>query len=132
MPILIKKPEPSGEKLAVTLTDLDRLPTDAKARYLGGRLDLAKTVKVGAGIPAVAFKCDLLQAALVCDLLRSEDRKAGDAPTGVWVKRRDSWYKVSERLLLTLTVADEGALNPDLFADAVIEGAPVEAEYVDL
>ena len=111
-------------RLALSLEDVDRMVPEMRARLLHGKLDLT-LIRVGpkSNVPAVAFSCDLLTAATICDIIRSEDRKAGDSPTGVWVLRK-SWSRVSGNAVLTL-VTDAGIkLNPDAFSEVPVSVLP--------
>lgn len=113
-----KKPEPK-ERLALALKDMDRMLPEVRKNLLGGKLDLTSIIKAGAdrvdSVPAVAFSCDLLEAALVCDNLRSMDRKVGDDPTRIYVLKATAWTLVPERTILTCTDGEKVYLNSEVF-----------------
>lgn len=108
-------------KLAVSLTDLDRVDPIIRSR-LALMLDLTSTIRVGMDrmedIPAVVFSCPLLEAATVCDVLRNHDRQVGDAPTGIYVNKAQSWSRVTNNTLLTVLVDGKVKLNPAVFPEA--------------
>lgn len=124
--------EQRSERLAINVDDLDRLDDHTKLKlvahlevtpqeYLKIDKDRAEPEA------ALAFDCQLLQAALMCDMLRHYDRKAGDKPTRVYAFKAKVWTRVPTNVTLT-RVRHEGAkpeLNP-LFWDVKIE--PIKAE----
>ena len=111
------------ERLAIRLDDVDKLPPEVRVGLLAGRLDLDKILRVGQGeraedIPAVEFTCPLLEAALVCDMVRSYNRKVGDSPSEVYLHRgndQSRYVRVIYADTLTVVVAGKPALNPKLF-----------------
>lgn len=115
------------ERLAVALADLDRVDPSIRGKLLAGRLDLTSTVRVGQDrmedVPAVVFICPLLEAAIICDVLRSHDRKAGDPPTGIYINKAASWSRVTNNTVLTVLVDGKARLNPVIFSDAVALGS---------
>lgn len=128
-------------KLAVSMEDLERLSPLARAGLTAGRLDLSRIVKVGEdrikAVPALAFSCDLLTAAKVCDIMRAQDKKVEDKLTQVYVLKDRVWSRVPWNV--TLTVARQNGdgrpvvqLNPDIFGQAVEPvHAPVDAVAPD-
>lgn len=130
-------PSKSKERLAVSLVDLDRVPSGIRTKMLAGRLDLSKILQVGEDliykIPAVAFNCPLLEAAIICDTLRSHDRRMGDYPTTVYIYRQTTWSRVTNSTVLTLTDEDNRCyLNPEVFDTEVkfAEPIPLEPERI--
>lgn len=120
--------EPRREKLAVNLFDLDRVDPLIRAELLGGKIDVkAGPVRIDPRRPdlaAVGFRCDLLTAAIVCDILRSHDRELGDAPTRVYIKRAEAWEPLAGRVVLTVVVDGKCQLSPEVFPP-VLELLPV-------
>lgn len=115
------------EKLAVLLADLDRVAPSLRTGLLGGKLDLKTAVRVADEVAAVMFTCDLLTAAAVCDLLRSEDRRCGNPPTAVYVRRDRAWAKLPGSAVLTVVVRGEMRLNPVVFAVEKVDDLPPPA-----
>lgn len=117
-----------SEKLAINLYDLDRLPPEMRIKLLKGRLDLnkeniidyeytttningekEKRVEKGS-----QFTCDLLAAALVCDIIRSYDRSVGDIETRIYLNKGDGiWTKLSKNAILVVSGGKK--LNPKYF-----------------
>lgn len=116
------------ERLAVALTDLDRVPPEVRTHLLAGRLDLSQAIRVGQDrmedVPAVVFSCDLLTAAIVCDMLRSNDRKVGDAPTGLYINKNQSWSRITNNTVLTVVINGKAKLNPKVFPSDAMVGTP--------
>lgn len=130
-----------SERLAVNLTDLDRLPAAARAALLGGKLDpKAENLARVAGKPeevGVVFTCPLLKAACVCDVLRASDRNLGDNPIRVYVQAQPGapWYRLPKDAILVYTKSDNSlVLNPELFPEsgklAELPYQPPKAERV--
>lgn len=124
-------------KLAISMSDLERLSPSARAGLTTGRLDLSRIVKVGEDrvkpIPALTFSCDLLTAAKVCDIMRAQDVKVGDKLTQVYVLKDRTWSRVPWNVQLTVAVPDgdgqlQVKLNPAVFGQEVAPvAAPVDA-----
>ncbi len=72
-------PEIRREKLAVNLYDLDRVEESLRPKLFAGRLKLDKPLKMdwdrrdAVDEVAVEFECPLLEAAIICDTLRSNE-----------------------------------------------------------
>jgi hypothetical protein len=101
------KAPPRKERLAVNLYDLGRLDPVFRQRVLGGRLNVDCPVWVDRNREdeqALEFVCPLLEAALAIDIIRSQDRKTGEAATRAYVFR-EAWSRISGRM--TLTELDE-------------------------
>jgi hypothetical protein len=113
------------ERLALNLFDVvDRVDAETRARMLNGRLDLSKSIDVDLGLvtksKAVELTCDLLTAALIIDILRSESRREGDEPIRAYIKREQAWIKLPRGAILTLSDGRNGAaLNPEVFPPLV-------------
>lgn len=108
------------EKLAINLYDLDRLPADMRGKLLGGRLDLSSPIRTdwdrkdSPDELALLFTCPLLTAAIVCDIIRDWDVKAGDFPTRIYLKRKE-WTRIPSHKRLTVVAGSKSHLNPDFF-----------------
>ena len=145
MPPLFKQHEPSmpacGDRLAVNLADLDRIdPFVREAMGLAQKLDATAPIYTDPDRwdeTAVAFRCDLLTAACLLDVIRDHDRRAGAAVTRTYVNKGYGWVKLPGGTTLVLpgvsykgtTVADR--LNPDVFNVAAEHAAaPPKVERV--
>lgn len=113
------------ERLALAVEDLFRLLPEQRKKILKGKLNVSELVNTsGEGakrVPAVAFTCDLLTAALACDAVRSTNRRLGEPPARIWVFRQ-TWSPVPGNAVFTLDDGGKAVLNPDVFR---IELAPV-------
>jgi hypothetical protein len=125
--------EERTEKLAIALDDLDRIHPSIKGGLLGAgycKVDLGNIFRVGegrvkGGRAMVAFRCSLLEAATICDIVRSHDRKVGDPETFVYMKRGEEWCQVFGTKTLTVVADGKVALNPEVFTPLTKpEGAP--------
>lgn len=127
MPPVKKEP---NFKLGINLEDLDRIDPIMRQRLLHKRLDLENPVRIATNSLEVAipFVCNLRDAATICDIIRSEDRKAGDAPTRIYLKNgtRD-WKRTSPNTLFGVQVKGQLHLNPQVF-NVPIEHTPPERE----
>lgn len=104
------------EQLAVNVFDLDRLEPSVRALMLAGKLD-GSLIRIDPERPDEAgavLSCDLLAAACLLDVIRSQDRKAGDYPTRVYLKKR-TWSRIPSDAILTLLVDGTLMLNPAYF-----------------
>ena len=142
MPSLVRTPAPSqerAEQLAINLYDLDRLDPTLRAKlfsWSGGkpRLDMGHPLRttwdrVNGGTEEVAliFACPLLEAALICDAVRMQDRAVGDFPSRLYVKRK-TWTRLPSHSVLTVMRDGRAILNPQVFAPGSgDEEPPVEA-----
>lgn len=107
------------ERLAINLFDLDRINLTIRGMLLADKLDASRAIPMDrdrGDERAVEFSCDLLTAATVCDTIRSHDRKAGEAPTRVYLWR-GSWSKLGGSVVLTQLMGDGRCrLSPEFFA----------------
>lgn len=108
--------------LAVNFIDLDRNPPFIVAMLVMEHV-YRKPIKVDDSRVdeyGVAFKCDLLKAACICDTLRTKDRNVRRYPTRVYVRKVDGggWSKVPGGVSLTRVHNDDVYLNPGVFPDA--------------
>lgn len=107
-----------GEHLAVNLLDLDRIEETVRFTMFADKLVLTDTVWVDKNRVdevAVVFKCPILQAACVLDIVRGRDRKAGMYPTRAYIRRGRLWVKLPGETLLTLIEDEKVVLNPSVF-----------------
>lgn len=127
-----------GERLAVNLFDLLRLDPLIRQLMLGGKLDLAKAIKVDAerlDETAVEFTCDLLTAACCCDAIRLHDRGTEPYPTRVYLMRRNGtvWERLPHATILTLVEDGRVLLSPKVFRVEAVPVAPTPPkEFVRL
>lgn len=128
---------PKDKTLAVNLFDLGRLDPEFRSWVLAGKVNASEAVwidKKRVDETAVAFTCDLLTAALCCDLIRAEDAKEGDYPTRVYLFRK-AWTKLPSNLPLTVVLpSSKTILNPKVFPTEVeyAENVPLEPKRVKL
>lgn len=113
-----KIPDQRPEKLGLNLFDLDMVHPDLRVRILQDRLDLTQAIKIDPTKPderAVVFRCDLLSAALACDLLWSEARREGDSLIRVYLFQNGRWKRVPDTTTFTALINEQAALNPKVF-----------------
>lgn len=124
VPQKIINTEPDDKaRLALSIYALDQLDPQARAR-VSTILDGTKLVRPTErkDDAAVEFRCDLLQAAVIVDSLRSEDRRQGDPPTKVWLRRPgEGWEKVPDSAVLTSVVDGKPVLAPWVTGRAVAQ-----------
>lgn len=136
MPTLIKRPQapPSTlsrhvqrrERLAVNVVDLTRVEEPVRSLLVSDHLDFAggaiRTDPDRIDEAAVAFSCDLLTAACICDTLREHNKRSGEYPTRVYLRRGTAWTKLSGQVTLTRVVGDRVELDYELFPPEVHAG----------
>lgn len=122
MPPIPPRAPKRPEQLAINLFDLNRLPPIVRHSLLHGQLDLTGAFQTDKDAPderGVRFSCELLKAAIICDIIRSEDRKAGDFPTRVYYRKEagKAWRSLPNDTVLTEEGEKEGSfsLNRKLF-----------------
>lgn len=103
------------ERVAVALEDLDRLDKQFKLNLLAGRLDLSTIVEPAKGVACVVFSCDIISAAIVADLIRSDDRKNARTPSAIYMERNTVWSAMKPDDVWTVVVNDLIHLNPLIF-----------------
>jgi hypothetical protein len=109
-------PEVTRYRLAVNLTDLDRLSALTRRKLFAGRLDLdAPAVRLKGGAVALPFLCDLLTAALIIDVARvAQDRDK--APIRAYLRLDNGpWRQLPASAVLTKIGTQGCRLNYDLF-----------------
>lgn len=108
-----------ADRLGLNLFDVaDRVDPTLYRRLLRGRLDPAAGAVAVGDKPdgrALPFRCGLLEAAKAVDLVRSEDRKAGRAPTRAYLCRGRAWSPLPGDAVLTRVVAGRAVLDPVWF-----------------
>lgn len=110
-------------QIAVNVFDLDRVPDVMKHKLLSGRLDLSRrintqTTRHEPDEAAIPFKCPLLEAAIIGDWLRSQDRQHGVFPTRLYINRKGvAWGRILSYVVLTEVDEETGKvkLNTDFF-----------------
>ena len=130
--LTIKIETVSKERLALNLFDIDRIDP-LIGIVMGGKLDLSKAIKVDPDRldeTAVAFSCDLLTAACICDTIRTHDKAVKDYPTRVYIFRRSAWSKVAGQGHLSIVVDNKCVLNPKIFSSvpAANDAEPLKAK----
>lgn len=128
------KLDETGCILAANLDDVEKVLPAMFDALLRGKLDLGAPVRVdpnNSKAVGVAFRCDLLTAAAVCDELRRQDRVAGVSPFRVYVKRA-GWVQMPGSVYLTVLVDGAPALNPDVFAGQGLKVEAKQPERVEL
>jgi hypothetical protein len=105
--------------LAINIADTERLDPESRQKFFAGRLhdkfiDMRFDRAKDGDEAAVAFKCDLLTACIICDMIRSRDREMGDNPTRLYLKRT-SWSRVPNNVVLTVMINGKCRFNPDFF-----------------
>lgn len=95
--------EDRREELAINFLDLEKIHPELHAKLqLSQRLDVDNLLKVEGGKSiALKFTCPLLTAAIICDIMRSQCKKAGEPIIRVYLKRSDAWTKLSDSAILT-------------------------------
>lgn len=113
-------------RLAVNAFDLDRVPPEMIRKFFFDpdgtpRLDLKAAVEVELDriepTRAFVFTCDLLTAALVVDLLKSECRRTKSDLVQGYIRRKESWARILNNEVLTAVDPDTGktVLSPKTF-----------------
>ncbi len=119
--------------LAISLSDLMRLPPDMVTKLVKDRLDLSRTVAGGSEAdPAIVFQCPLLDAAMVCNIVRSQDKSTGDQPCRVYLNKNSStngWQPIRNDTELVVVVDSVVELNPLLF-DVPVKQLPSRAPTI--
>lgn len=112
------------ERLAVSLTDLDKVDPTTRDNLLTGKLSTAKVVVEGDTCEAaLMLTCDLLVAASALDILRNHDRKCGETPTRVYIRRGKTWSRLSSVTMLTVVQFGTVLLNPAIFPPKIELGS---------
>lgn len=120
----IKRNKELNFQLAIHLDDLDRIDSIIRQKMFKDRLNLVDPVTVNDGV-ALAFSCSLLTAATLADIIRSEDRKAGDMPTRIYLRNGSgNWEAVPKNAIFTVTVKGNIHLNPGLFCVQIPQEPP--------
>lgn len=125
MPLVPDEPkiEDRTEKIAVNVADLDRVG-DFRIPLFFGRLNLKVPIITDAeadnpvGSVAVAFSCELIEAGMIADLCRSEDRRIRQKETRFYLCRGQGqpWRLIPRRTCLVSEVEGKLYLNPFVFS----------------
>ena len=110
-----------AHSVAINILDVLRMGDDTRRNLLGGRIDASAPVVADAERAdevAAALACDDLTAAMVCDVVRAMDRKCGDPPARVYVRRGSAWRRVPGATKLTAVVGGEVVLSEQVFPTA--------------
>jgi len=125
------------DQLAVNLFDVGRIDKTIAQMLLSGKLELdrSKVIRVDKDRmdeTGVVFSCKLLDAACICDILRDHDRKAGEYPTRVYVRKKGcaKFVRLTHDAVLTEVVNGKPVLRLRWFskptASAEVGGKPAE------
>lgn len=123
----IPGPSATGLTLAINLIDLERVAPQVREELFGHGLLLLDPApiwmdKEDMEETGLAFACNLMQAAAICDILRGHDRKVGQPPTRVYLRKIKAWTKLAGDVILVLY----GKLNPAVFpSERAVVVAPV-------
>ncbi len=112
------KSDSNETQLAINLWDCDHINPLLRPYLLGGRLDKDNAVwvdKSRVDETALVFTCELLEAALVIDIVRNEQRKKGEPPIRAYIHKR-TWTRLTGTQVLTVTEDGKAALNSEIFA----------------
>lgn len=128
----------AGEQLAVNLFDLDQLDSAIKGKLLAGKVDTRNPLRTDWDRKniddevALIFTCDLLEAALICDIIRNLNRKVNDRPTRLYIKRKE-WSRIPSGIILTIKDLNGTRLNPKVFdANHMTPALPPQTSIVEL
>ncbi len=126
------------EELCLHLSDLDRIDPLVRGMLLKDKVDLERgpirvdPSKVDAA--GVGFLCDTLTAAILCDVIRSNDRKLRQPVTRVYLKRADAWAQLSSDLVLTEVENGKVRLNWSVFTSQIerVDTVPLPLQTVEV
>lgn len=130
-----KQPPPKSEYiLGLNLLDISHINEHLRYQFLKDRLNLKEPVRLNKDTREdvfLVFTCDTLLAALTIDLIRSEQRKANEAPVRAYIHKK-AWKKLPNDAVLTVLDGETPTLNPDVFNEKVeiAEGTPLEADTI--
>ena len=121
--------------LAANLYDLDRVPEMIREclNFRNVFMRMAVTTDPDrVDEAAIPFRCDLLTAACICDMIRTHDRGVKDYPTRVYIRKKVAWEKVPANINLTTIEDGDPVLNPVVFGGGRSPlpaiGVPLKAE----
>ncbi len=118
------------EKLAIAVACAEAAVARGDGMLVAGRLDLSTVLRVGQGekiddVAAVPFRCPLLEAAIVCDVLRSNARRLGHPPPELYISRDGGrWVRITYSTVLTIVSAGKTKLHPKVFPTEAVMGPP--------
>lgn len=122
----------TDEELAVNVYDLTRIDAEVLPMLLPpGTLDRTP-IRMDDDRPdeyAVRLLCSLLRAATLLDVIRGNDRKCGDHPTRVYLRRVKAWERLPSTAVLTSVEYGKVVLNPLIFraGQTLVAGAGIPA-----
>lgn len=124
MPTVDQAAAPSSRwRIAVNIVDLSRVDETIRQLLLAGKVDRSAVIRTDPDRPdeaAVAFSCDALTAACICDTIRDHDRRVGDHPTRAYVQRAGgAWVKLPREAMLSRVVGGQPVLDPSIFPESV-------------
>jgi hypothetical protein len=144
MPQMTYNQSERKERLGINLADTLRILPEIRGMLLTGKLyiDQSHLIWVDKNIiddKCIPFACDLLQSAVICDIIRQHDRRDGKYPTRVYICRQSAWERIPSDAVLTIVEEDEDGnkqcvLNPRIFPLEVVLAEPIipEAKRIDL
>ncbi len=120
-----KQVEQRRERLGINLNDIDlihplmrqSLLKDGAGKPIVDPMDTTWVDRSKADETSIPFTCDLLTAALVLDLVRSEARKANDPPIRAYIKRATAWERLPHAAVLTVVWDGKSVLSPSIFPE---------------
>lgn len=112
-----------NNRLALPVSVLELIDPGLRERLsLASRLERTPIRLDSDKVHIVAFSCDLLTAALICDIIRSNDRKLGDRASPIYRQRSPGgkWVRASDTTVFTTTDTDGKAhLSVDVFPEVI-------------
>jgi hypothetical protein len=123
-------------KLAISLSDLDKIPSALRQKVMVGRIVLVKKEGIDGVVkepkviaildkePVVELKCEneqaLLSSAIVCDIIRNYNRSHSESISRVYLCRT-KWSKIGSEVLLTVKEGNTSrwVLNSEIFGSIV-------------
>ena len=136
IPISEKKSAPvvvCDYRLAINVDDVIRLSQETRQRLLVGRLNQTYFKVDGRAEPeaALEFCCPILEAAVICDVIRHQDIGVEDKVCRVYINRQTTWKRVPASAVLTVVDKGKPTLNREIFSVEVeTAGADVHEEDV--
>lgn len=122
------------ERLAIAVACAERVMGYGDGKLISGKLDLKTVLRVGQGekiddVAAVPFVTTLLEAATVCDLLRSNARRLKQPPPELYLSRTgERWARITYDTVLTIVSAGKVKLHPKVFPTEAVMGPPPKAK----
>lgn len=142
--VLVKSETERKYKLAVNLFDIGLLEPTVRDIMLGGKISLLKEDIVWVNTSrldetAVLFTCDLVTAAALLDVIRSQGRNGFLPLIRAYINRnaadgKGSWSRLVHTEVLTVVENGKVKLNPDIFLTEkeFVPGSPLTPKRVIL